>query len=130
MRVHARVHACALLPILVLSQVIAGALGPGALSCILRAAGVMRAPAAINALAFWAAGIPVGIALAFSPPVGVGGWGVAGLAVGVNVSNWVMVAATGWLLLCTMDYDAVASEVADRAQARRRERRKEGQSEE
>ena len=126
-RVRACVRACVRASVvgwaascLALLQVIAGALGPGALSCILRAAGVMRAPAAINTLSFWAVGIPVGVALAFSPPVGVAGWGVAGLAVGVNVSNWVMAAATGWLLLRTVDYGAVARDVAQRARARMR----------
>ena len=96
---------------LVALQAVAGALGPGALSSLLRGAGVLQAPSVINVVAFWLVGIPLGLYLTFSE-----GWGQVGLWVGLDASGWCMVLGMGWYLLWTVDFEVVAAKAAQRAQ--------------
>lgn len=97
---------------LVSLQLVAGALGPGALSSIIRGAGVLNAPSVINVTAFWVVGVPLGIFLTFHE-----NWGIFGLWTAIDISAWIMVLGMSLHLFCIVDFEKVASSASLRGRS-------------
>ena len=87
------------------------ALGPGALNSLLRALGVVKAPAVVNIMSFYVVGIPLGIYLTFGSPR----WlSVNGLWVGLFCGMLFMVMGLS-TIFSRVDFEAASSGAREQA---------------
>ena len=92
-------------------------LGPGASNRILNGLAKVVVPGVITFFAFYAFGIPAGVAFAFP-----GHLGLVGLWLGLNVGMVVMVGGLVLYLFCFVDWDEASRKARARALARKGER--------
>lgn len=89
------------------------ALGPGALTSLLRSMGLVRVPATINFVSFYAVGIPLGVFLTFTDAGG--RRGLSGLWAGLLLGMFTMVACLLIYLLGVVDFGQAAADAQSAA---------------